>query len=144
MNTHDITLNEFKKRQEQLGEYANGIMIRNIGVLQDMAWRSINITEFESHDIVIFCVETASARLTEFATSFIKEGGFQFDPEIKPNGITSIVTTHNACLGLAKLFPYSAKILQTPTNDGKVKVVILTEYGLTVYKIFPKAAPDIH
>lgn len=121
----------------EAAEYRNLMYSSAMPRLQRLAWRALHVLGKKNDEIVIVCIQVDSC-WRDLANHLMP--GYDWDT-IRATGADPVAqgtVTWAVCKFVAEQFPNIADVILEVPPEGKVKVIVLSEGGCTVYELEPK------
>jgi len=118
-------------------EYRNKMYTQNMLRLQHLAWRALNVLGKKNDEIVVICIQVDSY-WRELADSLVPNCDWQAFRDMGQDPIARGSVTWDICKTLAEELPDISDVIMEVPPKGKVRAIVLSDYGGTVYELEPK------
>lgn len=133
------TQNSIQEAKEAIS-HAEKILCNNISTIQDIAWRSIHNFGESNTSVAILCIE-AGPSWNWFIDDILRDYPHQDKINREEGRTVCILTKWEVYKNIAFLFPIKSEYLEKEPKKGKVRTHVLTNKGLFVFEVIPKASP---
>ena len=118
-------------------EYRNTIYRQAAHRLQHLAWRALVVLGKKNCEFAIFCIQVDS-RWRALVDHVMPGQDWDVIRATGADPMAQGIISWAVCTFVAKEFPDIASIALEVPPPGKMKVVVLTDGGCTIYEIEPK------
>lgn len=121
----------------EAAEFRNTMYINSMSRLQHIAWRALNVHNLANDKFVIVCIEVDS-RWRPIVDQLMPGQDWQAIRDIGEEPMARGSAMWGICEVVAEELPDIADVALEMPPKGKVKVIVLSEGGGTIYEMEPK------
>ncbi len=122
----------------EAAEFRNTMYINSLSRLQHIAWRALNVHGLRNDQVVVTCIQVDS-RWRDIVDLLMPNYDWQSFRDAGEEPVARGSARWGICEVVAERLPDIADVCLEIPPEGKVKVIVLSDGGGTVYELEPKA-----